>query len=115
MYHFDDAMNRPDPHVERSLALHSAVAAKLRAEPALLETARKKLHEWIALGGSSAPLWLRWAEILSKPLEGVLAFLVERSEEADWLRKASPFSGLLTPQERWRILREAGLRSGKRT
>src|SRR3990172_2485485 len=105
-------MDRGALHVERSIALHAAVAAKLLAQPVLVERARAKLRQWLAAGGRSSPLWRRWAEILDKPHDAVLAFLVERSEEADWLRKASPFAGILTPQERWRILRQTPTGTG---
>lgn len=105
-------MDRCALHTERSIALHAAVAAKLLGQPVLIERARAKLSQWLAAGGRSSPLWRRWGEILDRPLDEVCAFLVERSEEADWLRKASPFAGILTPQERWRILRET--RAGTR-
>jgi hypothetical protein len=35
----------------------------------------------------------RWLEILDQPLGEILAFLVDRSEEADLLRKAHPSQG----------------------
>src|SRR5258706_947249 len=93
--------------LERSIALHAAVAQKLRSDPQILERARRKTDEWLARGGASTPLLLRWREILAFPLEQVAALLTERSEEAAWLRKASPFAGVLEPRERERILREA--------
>jgi hypothetical protein len=91
---------------ERSLALHVAVAAKLRDHPEILARARANLDRWLAEGGRSAPLLERWREILARPAGEVAAFLTDRSEQAAWLRKASPFAGVLTPQERWRIRRE---------
>jgi len=94
--------------LERSLALHAAVAAKMLADPEVLARARRKLGEWMARGGSSAPLWERWAGILSGTPEEVARVLRDDSEEAAWLRKASPFAGTLEPRERWAILR--GLR-----
>lgn len=94
----------------RSLALHAAVAAKLLSEPALLVRARAKLREWMAAGGRSLELWQRWEPILEQSSEEVARFLCDPSEDATWLRKASPFAGFLTPQERWRILREVRAR-----
>jgi hypothetical protein len=96
-----------DHDYEQSLALHAAVAEKLRQDPAVLARARAKLAEWLARGGRSSPLWQRWSEILDRPVDEVLALLTERSEDAAWLRKASPFAGALSPRERlavmWRV------------
>ena len=91
---------------ERSLALHAAVATKLRRDPEILDRAREKLDEWLARGGGTTPLWKKWRVILDRPVEEVTAFLTERSEEADWLRKASSFSGALDPEERLHIFRD---------
>jgi len=91
---------------ERSAALHAAVADKLVRDPAILERARRKLRDWLDRGGRSQKLWQRWEEILAGTPEDVARFLRDPSAEATWLRKASPFAGVLTPTERWRILRE---------
>lgn len=90
---------------EKSLALHAAVAERLRAEPALVERAQAKLETWIARGGRSVPLLIEWRPLLDGPLDTLLAFLTERSERAAQLRSCSPFAGFLDPRERERILR----------
>jgi hypothetical protein len=90
---------------ERSLALHAAVAEKLLEDRAILDRARTKLEEWIARDGRSLPLLLRWRSILGGSPEEVAAFLTDPSEEAAWLRSASPFTGALDPQTRLAILR----------
>jgi hypothetical protein len=89
----------------KSLALHTAVAEKVLADPRVIDRARRKLDEWIARGGSSLPLLLRWREILSRTPEEIACVLQDPSEDAAWLRRASPFAGVLEPRERWRILR----------
>jgi hypothetical protein len=91
---------------ERSLALHEAVAEVLLRDPEIVERARRKLDEWLARGGRSTPLWLRWRQILERPVEEVAAVMTERTEDAAWLRKVSPFAGVLPTQTRLRILRE---------
>ena len=91
---------------ERSLALHEAVATRLRAEPAILDRARALLEEWIARGGRSLPLLLRWRDVLSGSVADVAAVLTDRSEDAAWLRSASPFAGALDPHTRLAILRQ---------
>jgi hypothetical protein len=88
---------------ERSLALHEAVAARLQAEPQLLEVARANLKRWLA-AGSAAPL-REWQRLLdTRPLPELLQLLRSRDEQAARLRQSSPFAGLLTPAERQAIL-----------
>jgi hypothetical protein len=98
----------PSPRLdyERSLALHAAVAQRLLEEPAVLDRARAKLEEWIARGGRATPLLVRWRSVLSGSPAQVAAFLRDPSEEAAWLRSASPFAGVLDPRTRLAILRE---------
>ena len=87
----------------RSLALHCAIADKLRTNPALLEIARENLDRWSIANGRSQPYWDAWREILSRPFEDVLTLIVEDSERMTALRQATPFAGILEPQERWTI------------
>lgn len=108
-------VDRPQPpelHRELSLALHTAVASMLDEE--MVGEARRKLDQWLAQGGSSAPLLLRWREILFLPLDEIRGWLTDGSEEAAWLRKASPFAGALPPRERENIIRDTRRRLGRR-
>jgi hypothetical protein len=91
---------------ERSLALHEAVAMRLRTEPAILDRARARIEEWIARGGRSTPLLLRWRDVLSGSAADVAEVLTDRSEDAAWLRSVSPFVGALDPRTRLAILRQ---------
>jgi len=88
---------------QRSLALHRAIADKLRENPALLEIARDNLDRWSAANGRSQPYWDAWREILRLPLEDILSRMVEQSERMDAMRQATPFAGILSPRERWAI------------
>ena len=85
---------------ERSLALHRAVAEKLRADPSLIEQARDNIRRWQAARESSSPALAEWERLLSEPTEKIAALLVERSERANRLRQSSPFAGILTEAER---------------
>jgi hypothetical protein len=87
---------------ERSLALHREIARRIRKTPSLLEIARKNLNRWIQKEGERL-YWEEWKKILDLPLEEVLSFLGSEDEVARWLRQSSPFCGILTPQERWKI------------
>lgn len=91
---------------ERSVAYHRAIAERMRRQPEIVETARRRVEAWLS-AGDSAPFYARkWAEILAGDISSVADFLVERSELADELRQSSPFAGALRPQERWQIWRE---------
>lgn len=87
----------------RSLEMHRAIASKLRAHPALLGIAVENLDRWSASAGRSQPYFEAWREILSRPLHEVLALLEEDSERMNAMRQATPFAGVLEPEERWAI------------
>jgi hypothetical protein len=86
---------------QRSLALHRAVAEKLRAHPELIEIARENLNRWYAGAGRSRPYLDEWRRIMDLPLEEVLALMGLDSERMTALRQASPFAGILEPAGRW--------------
>jgi hypothetical protein len=87
----------------RSLELHRAIAAKLRAHPELIGIARDNLARWAAAAGRSQPYWDIWREILDRPLPEILDLLEEDSERMASLRQATPFAGVLEPAERWAV------------
>jgi hypothetical protein len=93
---------------QRSLALHEAVAAKLEADPTLLNVARANLHRWLST--SARPALIEWRQVLDAPLPQLVALLRSTSEHATRLRQSSPFAGLLTPEERQSILDRYGSR-----
>jgi hypothetical protein len=88
---------------QRSLALHRAIAGKLRVHPELIGIACDNLDRWTAAGSRSQPYWDAWREILSRPLPEILDLLGEESERMTSLRQATPFAGVLEPAERWAI------------
>jgi hypothetical protein len=88
----------------KSLAMHAVVAQKLSRDPSLLKKARANLVRWSA-GKRELPRWTHeWRTILKGDWTEVAALITEQSERAVRLRKSSPMAGLLTPQERSRIL-----------
>jgi hypothetical protein len=93
---------------ERSIALHRAIADRIRKNPRLMDKARKNLQKYLdqfAQENRTAPKSLtEWQDILTnRPGEAVLEFLVSSGETAGRLRQSSPFAGILTPKERWKI------------
>jgi hypothetical protein len=85
---------------ERSLAMHQLIAAKVQADPALLDKARENVRRWQASDGSPKLALAEWEQILDGPSNQVAQFLAERSERATRLRQSSPFAGILTEAER---------------
>jgi hypothetical protein len=88
----------------RSLAMHAVIARKIARDPALLGIARRNIERWSAQRKDRTPGWLNeWQELLKRPWPQVAALITEPSERGARLRQSSPFAGVLTPQERWRI------------
>lgn len=89
----------------RSLALHDAVAAKLEAQPELLDLARANLQRW--LRQNPAPALQEWARLIdSLSVSALVALLRSADERSTRLRQSSPFAGFLTAQERLAILND---------
>ena len=91
---------------QRSLALHHAVAEKLRAHPELIGIARENLSRWDASAGRSQSYLDEWRRILGLPLAELLALMEQDGERMTALRQSSPFAGILEPAERWAIYRQ---------
>lgn len=84
---------------KRSLALHRQVAAKLRSNPALVTRAKDNLARWRSK--SREEVWMaEWDAILAQPVDYVANFLCDAGERATRLRQSSPFTGILTQEER---------------
>jgi len=91
----------------RSLALHCLVARKLLKKPQLLTQVRATLARWRAqVTGPLPSYFLEWERILETSPEEIAGFVASMGEDATRLRQSSPFTNLLTPEERSRI-REA--------
>jgi hypothetical protein len=99
----------------RSLAYHQLIAERLEHEPALLEVARARVHEWLAKSRPTPFYASEWARILQQPCAAVAAFLRDEGEHATELRQSTPFAGAIEPRERWRIWREVGARASTET
>ena len=103
-------MSTHDRLVLRSRALHRAVAAKIRARPRLMRKVEENLERWIRVereSGSVSVGLLEWKELLqTRPLGEILDLISQESEEADRMRHATPFCGVLTEEERAEICRQ---------
>ena len=87
----------------RSLAMHRAIAGKIRMSPELMGIAKENLRRWRGTAGRSEPYLDAWSELLAKPLGEALELLEQDSETMRAMRQASPFAGVLSPKERWEI------------
>ena len=90
-----------------SLVLGRAVAAHLvTAGERVRAIARRNLTR-AGAQHDRKPSWLgRWQELLDGPEHALREVLTSPDEHARVLRQSSPFAGVLTPQERWLLLRE---------
>lgn len=96
---------------QRSLALHEAIADRLRAEPELRRRAQERVAGWLADGSVHRRYARAWADLLELPLEEVCAAIVDPGETGRALRQCTPFAGIVEPRERWRIWKEARARA----
>lgn len=98
------AVARRDVGALRSRRLHESVAGRLRRDPRLLESARERLAFLRQVNPHGVTYHDRWQELIDGPMPQLLRMLVEDSETADALRKESPFTALVLPADRRRIL-----------
>ncbi|MDZ7754655.1 MAG: hypothetical protein U5S82_24130 [Gammaproteobacteria bacterium] len=104
MSHSEEPLSTRD---RRSIAFHAIVRDRLLAEPdAVLGKARSNLVRWGSRYRDPPPCMKAWDAILQQDLENIVAVLEGLDEQSILLRSSSPFAGLVTPAERWRILRE---------
>ena len=86
----------------RSMAMHRAISDKVRRNPRLLDAARENIRRWRRQGVDVAA-FAEWEAILDRGLAEALRVLTDPSEEAARLRHSTPFTGVLTPEERRRF------------
>jgi hypothetical protein len=97
---------------KRSLMLHEAIAAKLRADPSLLEKTRKWLAETVSnelFSQSVRDGYREWEQAISLcTFDQLLTLMTDPSEDAIRLRQSTPFVNILTQDERAKITRASG-------
>jgi excisionase family DNA binding protein len=90
------------PEVQ-SLAYHRAVADRL--DENVVDEAKRRLHRWRD-DNRIHPRWAEeWERVLAMPLPRIAKAISADSKHAAELRQSSPFAGVLTEQERQRLVR----------
>jgi hypothetical protein len=85
----------------RSLAMHCLVAQKLLTNPGLIAQAHSTLARWRAQAVKPVPSYfLEWGRVLEGAPQEIAAFLASTCEDATRLRQSSPFTNVLTTEER---------------
>ncbi len=90
---------------EQSIWLHRAVADKLRQDAVVLTKARERVAGWLADTSVHPRYAEAWQAVLALSPEEIVERLNDPGETMRALRQCSPFAGVLSPQERWEILR----------
>lgn len=88
----------------RSLAFHRLIAAKIEAEPELVEVASRNIDRWKHQGRAEVYL-SEWERVLQGGVGEVVRVLRSTGQRATRLRQSSPFVGILAQEERDGILR----------
>jgi hypothetical protein len=96
----------------RSRLLHEQIAHKLLRQPQALAKVKKRLRQLESINPAGRPYHRRWESLMQGPLPGLLRKMMEDSEEATLLRKESPFTVMLTPEERKAVFRR--INTGRR-
>lgn len=102
-----DVRPRLTPPEVRTLEMHKAVAAKFEADPGTLRGVAKRNLQTLRAAdpdGYSSPYFDVWERLLDGSLARLTGVMVATDQVARDLRQASPFSGILTDEERLDVL-----------
>ncbi len=104
--HYGCSMVRSHRTAElRSIAFHGLVAERLDDEA--IASARSRVDGWLTHGGPvPGPSARRWRSLLARRPDELAAALTQDTEEMRDLRQNTPFAGTVSPEKRWRIVRE---------
>lgn len=93
----------------QSAAMHLVIASRIRAgDRSPILRAHSNLERWrLSFGGELPAAYAEWVELLDSGIERVLLALEGDDQSSVRVRSSSPFTGILTPRERWDILRRA--------
>jgi hypothetical protein len=82
------------------LAMHRAIARKIRREPKLYNRAWRTLARWEKAKRACPPPLREWKRLLrDHDMNTVLRILTRQSDEGQRLRSTAPFCGILSQRE----------------
>jgi len=82
------------------LAMHRAIARKIRREPKLFKRAGRTLARWEKAKRACPPPLREWKEILRhNDMNAVLRLITRPDEEGNRLRSTAPFCDILSQKE----------------
>ena len=91
-------------HESRSLRMHRLIVESYLADPEyVIGFARENLSRW-RMGNVDCDDFDVWEKILSGDQAGILDALTAKDEKSIRLRQSSPFAGLISAEDRNRIL-----------
>jgi len=99
---------RPGLAALRRRRLHEIIAYKLVDHPEMLDQARERLVAISESNAAGRPYHEQWLELMQGPRHRLLRKMTEDSEEADLLRKESPFTALIDADERQELFQRLG-------
>ncbi len=83
-----------------ALAMHRAIARKIRRQPRLFKRAWRTLARWEKAKRASPPPLREWKQILRRnDMNAVLRILTRSDDEGQRLRSTAPFCDILTDRE----------------
>lgn len=101
---FAPVMTRED---RRSLVLHQAIVDRLIKEPqVVLEHASRNLSLMRDRNPHAHSLFNEWLSILSRSIDEIIAAVLDPGLRGRDLRKATPFAGVLSTVERFKVYRD---------
>lgn len=90
----------------RSLALHRAIADRLRQDPeGVLSSAHRTLARMSSTASPHSQPIREWAVLLHRPVDALVEVLTDPAPWARELRHVTPFAGVLTASERSEVIR----------
>jgi len=93
---------------ERSIAYHRVIGERLLRDRRILDEARRVVDQWMR-AASPPPYYAEaWRAVLAGDAAAVAVFITDPGERARELRQSTPFTGVLSPRERWAIWQAVG-------
>jgi hypothetical protein len=96
-------------HDSIGFALARQVADGLGQHPEWILLAKENLDRWSRQNADTPSLlacYMEWRNILERPVNDIIATLLDPTDRGQRLRQNSPFAGAIPPAEVWRIKRQ---------